>query len=289
MASAISRQIGLGCTRKAADHEPRCQPESIGPLWFLFQLIWVSALTSLVMDCTKEDVIISLFPQIIFSQSFIIATESKLEAIFNMKRHTIVIVSLPVIVTVCEYYTYSVIDLLPLPQEMTYSVRNNKCDHMVFYTQSSIREWNFSYSSGFWGKTFPHPPSLSPVTVVVDAAYWRGMSVAWNSEMTKRLLKFDGLLQTQHTCLQLSPTAPCHRKAARNTEQLFLIIMRNSIVDDIGRCSHSRKRARGKLGDLQIHFTEQTCGRVIRSLGIQAGTLNCSHERSLPCQLIFNF
>lgn len=88
------------------------------------------------MDCTKEDVIISLFPQIIFSQSFIIATESKLEAIFNMKRHTIVIVSLPVIVTVCEYYTYSVIDLLPLPQEMTYSVRNNKCDHMVFYTQS---------------------------------------------------------------------------------------------------------------------------------------------------------
>lgn len=51
--------------------------------------------------------------------------------------------------------------------------------------------------------------------------------------MTKRLLIFDGLLQTQHTCPQLSPTAPCHRNAARNTEQLFLGIMRTSIVDDI--------------------------------------------------------
>lgn len=74
-----------------------------------------------------------------FSQCLIIATESKLDHTFYMKRYSIAAgnVSVPVIVMVClSIVWYSVMDLLPPPQEMPYGVKNNRCDYMVFYTQS---------------------------------------------------------------------------------------------------------------------------------------------------------
>lgn len=112
-------------------------------------------------------------------------------------------------------------------------------------------------------RTFPHPLSLGPVIGVLCSLLERCVySLEQRNDQKADQIWWSAA--DQHISLLPSLTVPCHRNVARNTKQLFLKIMRNSIVEDILKLFTQQKESKRHIGDRPMCFTEQICERLFR-------------------------